>query len=312
MCVESILFVLLFALGGSYLYQSRYPKEKAWREALFYSFLFGIGGLILSVGATLLLKLPLDAWSFVAPFLGVVFYNFFFLKGEIDRKGSIKLLVVLALFFYTSIFQLIPIYLFNINIDTMSATTSTMLTVFSDICLLAILIWIFWKDLYHDFFDLKKNFNQILDTSFKYWFVGLIVMAVSNILIATLIPQSVAGNEATVQSTLAASPFFTFIAAGFLAPLIEELTFRKAFQDAFKNKWLFILVSGIFFGSLHVVFSLTSLWDLFYLIPYSALGIGFAMILDKTKNVYGSILMHLFHNVVLLSLSLLTGMIILP
>lgn len=87
-----------------------------------------------------------------------------------------------------------------------------------------------------------------------------------------------------------------------LAPFIEELIFRKAFKDAIKSKWLFVLTSGIVFGCLHVVGSISSLYEILYIIPYSSLGIAFALAYHETDNIFSSIFLHFLHNTIVMSL----------
>ena len=83
------------------------------------------------------------------------------------------------------------------------------------------------------------------------------------------------------------------------------LTFRKAFRDVFKNDLVFILTSGLIFGGLHVLLSLSSAWDLFYLIPYCSLGIAFAKMYKESDNIFTSIMMHMFHNTALTIISVI-------
>ena len=117
--------------------------------------------------------------------------------------------------------------------------------------------------------------------------------------------------EEAVQEIIKASGFITILTIGILAPIVEELVFRKAFKEAINNKYAFIIASGFVFGGLHVFLSLTSVWDLFYLIPYCSLGIAFSSMYAKTDNIYTSIIMHSFHNTVFSLLSvLLSGVII--
>ncbi len=237
-------------------------------------------------------------------------YNFFIIRGDVDLKKLPKSFFVFCLFFFSSLFELIPIKLFHLSFETMNQTTASLLTLFSDGVALFILVLVYFKDLKEDLKKLKKNFYGIMDTAIKYWFIGIAVMVISNLMIQWFAPQSVAGNEQAVQQLLNETPWLTFIAASFLAPFIEELTFRKAFKDVFKNNILFCLTSGLVFGGLHVIFTMTSPWDLLYIIPYGSLGVAFAYTLVKTDNVYASIIMHLLHNTALTSLSLL-GMVIL-
>ncbi len=101
-----------------------------------------------------------------------------------------------------------------------------------------------------------------MDVAIKYWLIGLIIMGTSNVLITFLATGAQASNEMGVQTMIHGAPLASFLAAGILAPIIEELTFRKSFFDALKNKWLFILTSGLIFGGLHVI-SATSWQDFF-------------------------------------------------
>lgn len=234
------------------------------------------------------------------------------MKSEfINIKKIPKLIIIVTLFFLASLFQLIPIRLFHIDISNITKYQQLLLTTFSDSILLIILVFIYYKDLKKDFKKLKENFNSIIDTGIKYWFIGLIVMVISNIFIGLFITSAKAGNEEGVQQLIHSSRFLSIIAVGILAPIIEELTFRKAFREVFTNKTLFVLASGLIFGGLHVILSLNSLWDLFYIIPYSSLGIAFGYMYQKTDNIYTSIIMHIFHNTALTTLSLIGGAMIL-
>lgn len=222
-----------------------------------------------------------------------------------------KLIGIVVLFFLSSLLQLIPIYILNLDINNITGNQQILLTIFSDTILLMILIGIYFKSLKEDFKKIKGNFYKLLDSGIKYWLIGLIVMVVSNIIIGLFIREAQAGNEEGVQELIHASGFLSIIAIGILAPIIEELTFRKAFREVFNHKILYVLASGLIFGGLHVVLSLNSYWDLFYIIPYSSLGIAFGYMYQETDNIYTSIIMHMFHNTALTLLSLAGGAMIL-
>jgi len=227
-----------------------------------------------------------------------------------DKKIPIALLV-LGLYFFSSLFQLIPIALFKLDIKNLSNIESLLLSIFSNLVLTIILCSIYFKDLKSNLKALFKNLNKIIDCGVKYWLIGLLGMVISNLIINLFIKQAVAGNEQNVQQIISSTGILSVIAIGILAPIIEELTFRKAIRDLFKSDKLYILMSGLIFGSLHVVFSLNSYWDLFYIIPYSSLGIAFGYMYVKTNNIYTSIIMHIFHNTVLTLFSILGAVIIL-
>lgn len=229
----------------------------------------------------------------------------------INVKKIPKLIAIILMFFLSSLLQFIPIEIFNLDITNITPNQQLWLTIFSNSIIVIILFIIYFKSLKEDFKKIKGNLYNILDNGIKYWLVGLILMVISNIIINTFIPQAQANNEESVQLLIKGSGFLSVIAVGILAPIIEELVFRKAFKEVFTNKTLFVLASGLIFGSLHVILALSSYWDLFLIIPYCSLGIAFSYMYQKTDNIYTSIIMHMFHNTAATILSLVGGMMLL-
>jgi len=220
-------------------------------------------------------------------------------------KQIIKKIIIFILFYLSSYIQLIPIYLFKLDISKLDGTSKVALSTFSNIVLLIILILIYRKELYKEWKIFKDNLYANIDLGFKYWSIGLIVMFISNIFINIVLKNGQAANEQAVQEMITYAPLLMVLNAGIIAPIIEELTFRKAFKNMFNKKWVFILTSGIIFGALHVVTSITSIIDLLYIIPYSSLGIAFAYMYYKTDTVYTPISMHMIHNTILTIISII-------
>lgn len=220
------------------------------------------------------------------------------------NKKMLRFIFFFIAFFFISYVQLIPIVLFNIDLNNITETTEMLLSIFSSSVLVLLFYLAYKNELKHDWKDFKKNFMPYLDTAFKYWVIGLVVMALSNQIISIFSPIKMAENEQAVQGMIEGTPLLAFITTTILAPITEEMTFRKTFKDVLDNKWLFILMSGLTFGALHVVLSLDSLYSLLYIIPYSSLGISFAYILYKTKNIFSCIAMHAFHNGILTLMSI--------
>ena len=228
---------------------------------------------------------------------------------KIRNKKYIKVILqsilVFLLFYYSSYFQLIPILLLNIDMDKISSSTTIYLSVFSNIMVLIMLFLIYRKELKIEWKKFKKNSLSNLDIGFRYWFLGLMAMAASNIVLSFVIKAGGATNEKMVQDMITTLPIFMLINAGILAPIIEELTFRKAFRNVFQKKWIFILTSGLIFGGLHVITSFKTPLELLYIIPYSSLGIAFAYMYEETDTIYTSIGMHMIHNTALTLLSII-------
>lgn len=226
-------------------------------------------------------------------------------------KNIIRLIISLLLFFFSYLVQLVPIFLFDIDVVNASDTTLYALQAFSNSFMAICIFLMYRKELISKFKEFIKNFWDMADISIKYWLIGLCAMAVSNILISTFSPVKIANNEAGVQDIITSVPFIALFLTTVLAPFTEEMIFRKAFRDVFPKKMEYILLSGIIFGALHVISSVTSLYDYLYIIPYSSLGIAFAALYYKTDNIFTSIFVHMLHNGILTILSIVgTGMIL--
>ena len=132
---------------------------------------------------------------------------------------------------------------------------------------------------------------------------SLIIMCASNILIGMFSSLSTSSNEQAVQGLISSTPYLMLFTAGILAPIAEELTFRKGVSMLFKNKWVYAFSSGFIFGLLHVIGS-GNILEYLYIIPYGSLGFFFALTYYDTKSIYPSIIMHAIHNSALILLSI--------
>lgn len=230
------------------------------------------------------------------------------IPNNVEKKKKIitylKSIFSVFLFLFSSYFSLIPIFLFNIDTEKMSNEMSILLSMFSSIMLVLVFFILYYQDLKREWKIFKDNRLKNIDVGFKYWTIGLFFMIASNLLIQLFTSNGIANNEQAVQSMIEISPWIMLISAGILAPITEEITFRKAFKDSIKNPIIFVLVSGIIFGALHVI-SATTLSELLYIIPYSSLGIAFAYMYHKTDTVFTPMLMHFIHNTALTLISIL-------
>ena len=232
--------------------------------------------------------------------------NYFIIDDKINLRNAFFVILILTGFLLSSAIQIPIVLLLGITKETMTLNTQVALTLVSDLFILVVLVLIYLDDLKKDFLDFKKNYNEYLDTSFKYYFIGIIVMALSNVLIKALTPSNIAGNEESVQAMIKASPYLTLICTGILAPFVEELVFRKSFRDAFNSKILFVIVSSLIFGGLHVVLSFEHTYELLYLIPYCSLAVAFGYSYVKTDNIFTTISLHAIHNTVITVISIVS------
>lgn len=214
-----------------------------------------------------------------------------------------KGLLTFLIFYFSSYLQVIPIALFNIDVNNYTATDLAIINTFTDLILVLILIILYFKELKKEFKSFKKNWKLNMDTAFKYWFIGLMIMCISNIAIGLITDLSTSSNEQAVQTLVSSTPYLMLFTAGILAPIAEELTFRKGVSKLFKNKWVYATASGLIFGLLHVIGS-GNILEYLYVIPYGSLGFFFALTYYDTKSIYPSIIMHAIHNSALILLSI--------
>lgn len=221
--------------------------------------------------------------------------------GENTKKMLIGLGSLVIYFILTEL-QAIPLIIVGLDVKELGTTFIAIYSLIYSIVLLATIALIFNKTLKKDWLDLKKNHKKYFSKYIKYWFLALGVMMISNLIILLINPGAAPGNEEAIKRMFEVAPIYTFISAVFLAPVIEELVFRLSFRYVIKIDWLFIILSGLTFGSMHIIGTYETPMDLLYIIPYSAPGLAFAYVLAKCKNIYVPIGLHFIHNGLLMSL----------
>ena len=186
---------------------------------------------------------------------------------------------------------------------------NNILLLIMEFALMSILILMNRKKLKNDYADFNENHKKYLKYGFKLWFIGLIIMMISNVIIAGM-TKGLASNEEANRQLMLQYPIYIVISTMMLAPFNEELTFRGNFKDAFKNKKVFILFTAFVFASVHVLNGITSPLELLYYIPYGALSIAFGKIYMETDNIYTTMVIHSVHNslsIILLLIAYLAG-----
>lgn len=146
--------------------------------------------------------------------------------------------------------------------------------------------------------DFKKFQKDNVNIAIKNWLCGLGVMIISNIFISFIV-GNIAANESANRELLNNFPLINMIIMIVIGPFIEEITFRLSFKEAFSKWYTFALTTGLFFGFVHILASITPGFnplELLYIIPYGALGFFFAKAMFETDNIYTSYIAHFIHN----------------
>ena len=163
-----------------------------------------------------------------------------------------------------------------------------------DLITLVVFIAIFRKTLIPDWYDFKKNFRKYIKGNYKYWLYGLLIMIISNTIISQYIGMPV--NESLNRAMLADMPVY-IISVIMIAPITEEALTKIFFRKSINNKYIYMIATGLIFGSLHLL-SISSLIEVLYIIPYSALGCAFGYIYYNSNNIYTNIFFHAVHNLI--------------
>ena len=218
-------------------------------------------------------------------------------------KYIFKGLLTIFLYFFITYIRNIPFILLNINLDDISKTSYRIYLLILDVFMLLIMYLIYEKEFSKAIDDLKNNHNKYFKENLKYYIIGIIIMVGANVLI-NFLGGGISSNENSVRNELFEYPISTYISAVLLAPIIEETVFRLSFNAIFKNKIIFILTSGLFFGYLHVITMPVNKLFPIYLISYAAPGLAFAYINKRTNNILVSTVLHLMHNGILVSMQI--------
>ena len=196
--------------------------------------------------------------------------------------------------------QAVPFQILNIDITKLPLYIKVIYSIVFQLGLMAFIILLFHQELISSWQDLKINHKNYFTSYFKYWFLALGLMMISNGIIM-IFTNDLAKNEESVRQLLELSPIYVYFSAVIFAPIVEELVFRLGLRYIVKWDWLFILLSGLAFGGMHVLNS-TKWIDLIYIIPYSIPGFVFAYVLVKSKNIFVPMGLHFVHNGILLSI----------
>ena len=150
----------------------------------------------------------------------------------------------------------------------------------------------------------KKDIKKYLILIIKYWIIGASLMFISTYIINNL-TGTMAINEIMNRKQLHNSLISSLIIITLLNPICEEIIFRGSFKKSINNKYLYCIFTSLLFGLFHVIFN----GDIIYIVPYALMGYCLAKVYYETDNIYTSILMHTWHNLIMIIL-ILTGVLV--
>jgi len=214
----------------------------------------------------------------------------------------LKLIFSFLLFTYFSVIIAFVFKIFDIDVTKFGLLGKTLLNLFISVFLTIILIITYFNDLKKDFNEFKINwkskvlfglklFGLFMLMKFLASYVSVIISGIFNIEVTT------SENQNAINEILGQFPILMTFSAVCLAPIYEEILFRLGFKKCINNKWLFIIVSGTLFGLIHIFPTDLSLGvALTQSITYVAMGLLLAYYYQKFDNIFYSILLHFYNN----------------
>lgn len=179
------------------------------------------------------------------------------------------------------------------------------ITIIGNILIQAILVIIMYilmkKELKYGFVELKNNFKEHFNK-----IIGVVLNLFLVSLITTTVVSLIVKEESLNNAMLAQFPMILQIILGVIAaPFVEELIFRGLLKKVIKSEKMFIVISSLLFGLIHVNY-VSDIMQFIYIIPYGAMGIVLAQNYVKNNNIAQNILTHSIWN----ALSVLLGTLI--
>ena len=222
-----------------------------------------------------------------------------------------KIIINLVVFFSYFFYEIILVYAaksYKIDYFKMDTSHKIIFLTVINIIYIIFLLAIYKFEIRKDIDDFKVNRVKYFKKYIVYYLAGVFLMGITNIIIQQLTNTTISGNEETVREYIKLYPLYMTFSTVIYAPLVEELIFRKSIKNIVSNKYVFIILSGVIFGALHISdFSNTN--QILLGIPYIIMGLDFAYIYYKTNNIFTTMTFHILHNSILLCIQLIGGLL---
>ena len=227
-------------------------------------------------------------------------------------KNIFKLIISFVLFFNLSLVIAYIFKLVGINYSNFNYIDYACLNTFIELIMFVVVLLFYKKYLKKDLVLFKLNKKDYIKKIISYFLIFLIVKygvaLFSSLLLVMLGSDLVTSeNQETVVTLAKTLPFMMMISTSLLAPFVEEGIFRLGIRKVINNKYLFILVSGLIFGFMHIFPTELPLYvALIESLNYVTMGLLLAYIYNETDNIYIVVIIHALNNLLSMLMILAT------
>ena len=210
----------------------------------------------------------------------------------------IKFVIILVFFFTLS--SLLVIGIKGMGLAIIDYKDIVVISSATEVLLSVLIFSLYGTDLIKDKTILKDN--DIVKKIIKYFCMFWVIKILSSLVMAALCAVggfdiNISENQETINLYTTSAPILMLLTSSITTPFVEEGIFRLGISKIIKNKHLFIIISGLVFGFLHIFpTDLNIIYALISSIPYVTMGMVLAYIYKKEDNIYYSIILHGLNN----------------
>lgn len=190
------------------------------------------------------------------------------------KKELLRILLAIIIFFYTSIPVLAILRIIGLEI---TKSNYKMLVVYDFISSLVVAIFIsalYYDVIINDLKKLKNKCNGKVSVYLKSIMIGFLFLLITKFVsayVVTIISNlfnieiTTADNQAIIEKMVKSMPLLITLSASLFAPISEEVLFRGGIRKLMNNLGVFVTVSGLIFGLMHVTDNIVFMLEILFI-----------------------------------------------
>lgn len=190
------------------------------------------------------------------------------------KKELLRILLAIIIFFYTSIPVLAILRIIGLEI---TKSNYKMLVVYDFISSLVVAVFIsalYYDVIINDLKKLKNKCNGKVSVYLKSIMIGFLFLLITKFIsayVVTIISNlfnieiTTADNQAIIEKMVKSMPLLITLSASLFAPISEEVLFRGGIRKLMNNLGVFVTVSGLIFGLMHVTDNIVFMLEILFI-----------------------------------------------
>lgn len=168
-----------------------------------------------------------------------------------------------------------------------------------------LLFFAYWKSLKQEWNIFWKEKKNSIFCILKYTVFLFISIILINIILNSLFKVGKIDNEVQLLGQLADNPLFMILMVTIYYPVVESIVFQKTIRQVVHQKWLFIIISSLFFGYFNIAFSEFTIANMIGIIPYMFLNAVLALSYFNKKTIVVPIGIKMLYNLLVAVINIL-------